>query len=629
MLSTLRYAATTWVAKLLLMLLVLSFAVWGISGQIMGGDGNAVVTAGDTTVSVLDYRLAYDRQVQVLSQQFGQRISREQAAAFGVDNQVLGQLIAGAVLDEQARQMRLGVSRDRVAQLAAEDPAFRGVGGQFDRQQFEFVLRQVGMRPQDYFRNREQVAVRQQIVEAVSDGFDAPAAFLRAVAIHRGEDRTVEYLVIPRSAVETVEAPDDAALTAYFDANRSRYRAPEYRAFSYLLLDAEAIADPASITEEEMRQEYERHRARYTTEERRAVEQLVFPSREAAEEAAGRAADGATFEELVQQQNRTMEDVRLGLLSLPQIPDQAVAEAAFALEQGAVSSVVEGTFGPVILRVTEIVPETVRPFEEVADTIRRDLAMVEASQRLHDAHDSYEDARAGGDSMREAAGRLGLTVATVEAMDRSGRTPEGTVLAELPQSRDLIREVFETDAQIENPPLLIGSTGYVFYEVDSITAARDRELSEVRQQVIDDWIADETATRLATLAEQARERLAAGETPRELAGELGYDQNIKRGLRRGSTDDVDFGEAGVNAVFALPRNGVGVAPTPGGDGQIVFKVTEIFEPAGAGPESLPEQTRASYASGFADDLLDQLVVRLQNEYQVRVNQNAIRQALSF
>ena len=80
MLSTLRSAAGTWVAKLLLLLLVVSFAIWGISGQVATGfGGNSVVTAGDTDVTPIEYRLAYDRQLSVLSQQFGTRLTREQA----------------------------------------------------------------------------------------------------------------------------------------------------------------------------------------------------------------------------------------------------------------------------------------------------------------------------------------------------------------------------------------------------------------------------------------------------------------------------------------------------------------------------------------------------------------------
>jgi peptidyl-prolyl cis-trans isomerase D len=201
MLSALRNAAGTWVAKLLLVLLVVSFAVWGISGSLVTGfGGNSVVAAGDTTVSPIEYRLAYDRQIAVMSQQFGTRLTREQAKALGIEDQVLAQLVAGAVLDEQASELGLGLSQDKLAQLTMSDPAFQGVNGQFDRQQFEYVLRQIGMKPEDYLQNRGQVAIRQQIVEAVSDGLKAPDTFLRAVALYRGEDRTAEYIVLPKSS---------------------------------------------------------------------------------------------------------------------------------------------------------------------------------------------------------------------------------------------------------------------------------------------------------------------------------------------------------------------------------------------------------------------------------------------
>ena len=250
MLSALRNAAGTWVAKLLLLLLVVSFAVWGISGSMVTGfGGNSVVTVGGTTVSPIEYRLAYDRQIAVMSQQVGTRLTREQAKALGLEEQVLAQLVAGAVLDEQASELGLGLSQDKLAQLTMDDPAFKGPGGRFDRQQFEYVLRQIGMRPEDYLQNRGQVAIRQQIVEAVSDGMKAPDTFLRAVALYRGEDRTAEYIVLPKSLVEPIEEPSDAVLSSYFDENKQTYAAPEFRKIAYVTLVPENIADEKAISD--------------------------------------------------------------------------------------------------------------------------------------------------------------------------------------------------------------------------------------------------------------------------------------------------------------------------------------------------------------------------------------------
>jgi peptidyl-prolyl cis-trans isomerase D len=629
MLDSLRKAASTWVAKLLLILLIGSFAVWGISGQLVTGlGGSNVIAAGGTTVSALDYRLAYDRQMQVMSQQFGMQLTREQATAFGIDNQVLAQLVAGAVLDEQARKLGLGVSRERVAALTVEDPAFHGPDGKFDRNQFDYVLQQVGMRPEDYLNNREQVAVRQQVVEAVSDGLKAPDAFYRAVALYQGEDRTVEFLALPKSLVEPIEEPSADVLSKWFEERKASYGAPEYRKISYIKLEPEDIADESAITDEQVAKDYEANKARYTTPETRKIEQLVFANEAAAQAAADSLKAGSTFDQLVAAEGKTMADVQLGTLPKDRVPDPAVAEAAFKLQANEVSPVVKGAFGPVLIRVTEITPEVVRSLDEVKGEIRKALAVAEASRVLLDVHDSYEDARAGGDSLMQAAQKLNLKVVTIDAIDRSAQRPDGTVVNDIPQSAEVLAAAFESEVNVENDAISIGSNGFVFFEVEGITPARERALDEVRDRVIADWKAAETKSRLGAKAAEIEKRVKDGAPLDTIAAELKLEKQTKRGLKR-QADDADFGQDGVTAVFAVAEGGTGSTPAPTDEAQIVFKVTEVFEPAGADGSALPDQTKTSYSSGLADDLLDQLVARLQAEYDVEIDQGAIQRALAF
>jgi peptidyl-prolyl cis-trans isomerase D len=629
MLSILRSAAGTWVAKGLLLLLVVSFAIWGISGQLAQDfAANSVLTAGQTTVTPNEFRLAYDRQLQLLSQQLGQRISREQASALGIDQQVLAQLAAGAVLDEQARAMGLGVSLDHVGELARNDPAFQGAGGAFDRQQFEYVLRQNGIKPDDYLQRLRAVGARQQLQHAVSEGLKAPDAFLRAVALYRGEDRTADYLVLPQSLVQPIEEPNADALAKWFEANKKTYAAPEFRKIAYLKLEPEDIADPAAITDDQVKQDYDANKAKFTAPETRTLEQIVFATPEAAKAAREKIRSGDSFEDIVKGEGKTLADAALGTFSKDKVADPAVADAAFGLKPGEVSEVVDGSFGPLLVRVTEVTPEKVRPLDEMKDEIRRDLALAEASRILLDVHDSYEDARAGGASMREAADRVKLKLVEIEAVDRAARRPDGSVLDTLPQSQELLAAAFDTEAGAENPPLSIGSSGFLFYEVEGVTPARDKTLDEVRATVVTDWKAAETKSRLAKKAEEVAKQIKDGTPMETVAGELKLEKQTKRGLKR-EADDADIGKAGVAAVFSMPQGGSGVFPAPQEDAEVVFKVTEVFEPAGAGPETVPEEARNSFAAGMTDDLLDQLVARLQGEYPVAVDQRAIERALAF
>ena len=164
MLESLRTAAQTWVVKGLLVILVLSFMVWGGSSLTMTSQSDAVVVVGDVKVKAPEFRLAYETMLAQASRQLGTRLTPQQARAFGIEQRVYSQVVAGAALDQLADDMNLGLSQDRLAKLIADDPAFHSVNGQFDRLTFSSVLRNAGLREQDYINSQSQTAIRSQIV---------------------------------------------------------------------------------------------------------------------------------------------------------------------------------------------------------------------------------------------------------------------------------------------------------------------------------------------------------------------------------------------------------------------------------------------------------------------------------
>ena len=628
MLDSLRNVARTWVVKVLMGLLVISFAGWGVSSTVLGAiGGNAAIRAGHSEVSPVDYRLAYDRQLASLSQRFGQRLTREQADAIGINQQVQGQLIAGVVLDEQARTMSLGLSKDRLAQLAAEDPAFQGADGRFSSVQFDNVLRNAGMTPQNYLDNRAQVARRQQIVEAVADGIKAPDTLVKAVALFKGESRTVDYVSMPKNFITNVADPSDAELKTYFEANKEAYGAPQYRKVSYVKLEAGDIADPATVTPEEIKTEYDKNIARYSTPETRTIEQLTFANEDAARTAHEKLAAGTSFDDLVKAEGKTIDDVRLGTFPKTALPDQSIADAVYSLQPNGVSDVLMGAFGPVLIRVTEVTPEVVKQLPEVEKDIRETIALAQAANSIADVHDAYESARADGASMAEAAAKQNLKMLTIDATDQNGRAPDEKDVANLPFDENQLAAIFQADVGFDNEPFSLGTNAYLWYDVDSITPARERPLDEVKTKVIENWKTAELEKQLNAKAEDVRKRVAGGTSLDAIAAELKFTKDTKRGITRESKD-ADLGQGGVDSVFDGPEGLVGVTESASDGSKLIFKVVESIEPANVGPESLTTAERDAFGSRLADDLLDQLVGQLQTVYPVTVNQTVINQALA-
>ncbi len=628
MLNSLRNAAQTRVVKGLLALLILSFMVWGGQTLMVPNTPNAVVTVGDVKVSASDFRLAYERQVALLSRQLGTPLSRQQAQAFGVENQVYAQLVAGAALDQLATDMNLGLSEDRLARLIGEDPAFHGANGQFDRLTFSSVLRNAGLTEQDYINNRSQVAVRSQIVDALTDGYTAPKVLVDAIGKYRHETRTIDYLLLSNANIDAVKTPGDDVLAPWFESRKANYRAPEYRKISYIKLEPEDLAAPDAVTSEELRADYEKRKESYRTPATRTVEQLTFPSREAADAAAAKLAAGTSFDDLVKAEGKTSADVLLGDFTKERMPDAKIADAAFAVAQdGGTTPVVEGAFGPVILRVTNIRPDAVRSFDEVKEELRKEIALDAAREQLVGLHDKIEDERAGGVSVKEIAEQLKLKLVTVDAVDASGKDQNGDEVKDLPEPRALLQEVFKADVGTDTLAVNIGRDGSAWFDVEEIIPARDRTLDEVRDEVAADWTAEQQRAALAAKAKELKERIEKGAKLADIASELGLVVESKTGLTR-ATNDATLSPAAVIAAFAGPNGHVANAPGIGGDGQVLMQVTAVEEKAPADALDNDSSQIEAIARASGDDILDQMVSTLQTAYGVSINQSLAETALA-
>lgn len=628
MLDALRNSAKSWVVKALLGLLVLSFGVWGISGTIFQGVGSTVVSVGETRVTPIDYRLAYDRQVAIVSRQFGTRLTTEQARALGLENQVLGQVVSNASLDEQSRRMNLGLSKERLATIIADDPAFRGINGRFDRATFANLLRNVGMTEEDFIVSQESAAIRSQIVEAISDGYQAPATIMKALYQFENEERTFDYVVLNPDIAGQIAEPSDTDLQSYFETNKSAYRAPEYRKLVYVTLKADDISDPAAISDAAVRADYESRIDRYTTPEQRTIEQLNFADADSARAALDKLAGGTGFDEIASDEGKTLSDIRLGTFEKSSVPDPAIADAVFAITSaGGTSDVVEGSFGPVILRVTEIQPEAVRSFDDARDEIRNELAIVEAETILLDVHDAYEDSRAGGDTLQEAAKKQKMSPVVVDAVDRAARTPGGDVLRDLPQSQTLLSQVFDTEVSVETPPINIGSEGFLWFEVLDIIPARDQTLDEVRGRVTEDWKKEQASLALGSKGTELKDRIEGGEELSAIAAELGLVTDTKYSIKR-SYEDAVLGSSAIDAAFAGPEGLVALANAEGDTSKILIKINQVSTPDAPTSGSQVEQLNAAVSRRMGDDLLGQMVALMQSEFGVSYNPTAAELALT-
>src|SRR3982751_4617191 len=148
MLRGMRKASSNWLGKTIMAavmgVLIISFAVWGIADIFKGFGQSTLAKIGKTEISTEQFRQIYTDKLQQFGRQIGRPLTQEQARAFGIDRQVLQQTIAEAALDEEARRLGLGQSDEQIRQVIMNDPNFKGVGGNFDANRFQAMIRNFG-----------------------------------------------------------------------------------------------------------------------------------------------------------------------------------------------------------------------------------------------------------------------------------------------------------------------------------------------------------------------------------------------------------------------------------------------------------------------------------------------------
>jgi peptidyl-prolyl cis-trans isomerase D len=611
MLNQLRQGAKGWVAKVLMGLLVLSFAVWGIGG-FQGYGAGTLATVGGQEVTVQDYARLYD-QAQRMAGQSGQSVNADQ---------VLSQLLLGAAVDDEARRYGLGVSDDRVAAEIADTQVFQDADGAFDRQRFETLLRGSRMDPEDYIQDVKRDLVRGQIAGSINAGIEAPQPAVEAIYRLRNEERTISYFVVDDSAIAPVGEPSEAALQAYFEEHKSDFRAPEYRALALLTLEPAALADPSSVTDEEVQAEYERRKESFEQPERRRVEQISFDSADAANAALAAIQGGEDFAAVAESNGLEVTD--LGLKTKAEFLDAAIADAAFAAETDTPLAVTEGALQPSVIQVTEVEPGSVTPLSEVEERLRGEIATRNAREAVNDVYDQIEDERAAGSTLQEAAKKLSLPYREIDAVARDLRAPDGSLVFDIPNVNDVIKDAFESDIGIENSPIRAGD-GWVFMEVTDVTPARDRTLDEVRDEVVAAWTEAETQQRIADRAESLFERLKSGTPLATLADEIGTTVQTAEGVKRSDSPE-GLSPNAVNQAFAGPEGHVANAEGPG-NGRTLLKVDRVVAPAFFAETTDAQEIAKQLTSGLQESVRDAFFTQLRDGRDINVN-NAVLQQLT-
>ena len=590
-----------------LVLIIGSFAIWGIGDRFTGYDASEIARVGSGKITIDQYRNAFQTELQRQQQEQKRGITGDEAKRTGIDRKVLARLLTDTLLDQQATKLGLAVGDDEIVRLIERDPTFvNPANGTFDQSRFKAILRENGYSEMSY-----ATPLRPAITPPAAPPYPA-------------EVRDADFFILPPAAAGAVAAPSEADLKSYYDAHTFTYTAPEFRKLDVLAIVPVNLVKPDAVTSDEVQKRYDEQKAARFEHERRIVEQLVFPDAAAAQAADAKIKGGEAFDKVVADEKKTPADVSLGTVGKPDIADPAISAAAFALKEGETSAPVKGRFGMVLVHVSKIIAGSTQSLMEVSAELKDEIAIIKARQLATEDTEKVEDARAAGKSLAEAAASAGLKIRTIDAIDAQGRDKDGKPVEGLVAGPQLLKAAFAAELNSDSDVIRTDQGGSEWFAVTQIDTAHQLPLAEVKAKVETAWRMEEVVRKLAAEGDRIVKAIDGGETLAAAAASAKQPVMQARNVTRGGAPELPSVEA--SALFDHPVGKAGSVSAQG-RGRIVFRVEAArvspVDPNNPEFKKLIDQVK----NGFEEDVTQQYLGKVQAEVGVTINQKALATAL--
>ena len=392
------------VAQIVLALITLPFAFWGIDSYRRSGGGEPLATVNDEKISPQEFDNALRQQQARMRESMGNKFDPAMLDQPEAKNSVLENLIGQRLLMSQARNAGLTVSDEQLAQVITSIESFKK-DGKFDKQRYAAALSKQNTSPLAFeARVRQELGTRQMVDAYTQNGYASNA--IADSLIHMNEQqRVISVAEIALDPFLKQVAVDDPAVKSYYEKNQNEFQAPEQARVEYVTFSADAMQSQMAVDDAEIKKYYDEHQTEFgTQEQRQAAHILISVAAQASE--ADKQAVKAKAEEVLQQANKSPAKFADLAKQYSQDPGSAsnggdlgmfgrgmmvkpFDDAVFQLKQGEISGLVQSEFGFHIIKLLALKPAKIQPLDEAKSAIAQGLKLQKANDKFAELAEKF------------------------------------------------------------------------------------------------------------------------------------------------------------------------------------------------------------------------------------------------
>lgn len=587
MLDVIRERAQGWFAKVILALITVPFALWGVDSYLRnGGDGAVVAKVNGQSISKQEFNQALKEQTERMRRGMGASFDPSLLESMEMRQAILDNLIERRLLDSGASKAGVVAPDELLVKFIAEVPDFQQ-DGKFSQTRYESLLRNQSMTPAMFESRVRQSLLIERLSNSLTDStLVSHAALERFIRINEIQREINQAQVLPEQFIPQVKVTPDE-IKAYYEKHREEFRVPEQARLEYVVLSADELMQQMSVTDEEIKKYYDEHSAQFQEQEQRQASHILInalPKASAAEKAAAREKAekltkeakqaSANFAELAKKHSQDTGSAGnggdLGFFARGMMV-KPFEDAVFKMSPGEISEPVQSDFGFHVIKLYAVKPGKLRTLAEATEEIALALKKLKAGKRFAEVAESFSNAvYEQSDSLKPAADALKLKIQTSSWLDK-----KGSVDIALLNNEKLLQAVFS-----EESLKLKRNTEAVEVRPNTLVSARVVEFKPASYKTLESLNVELGARLQRELADtlavkhgkEALEQLRKGEG----AADLKWGAPILISRQAAAT----LGQIAVGEIFKADAGKLpvytGVANPKGG--YMVIKVNRVVEP---------------------------------------------------
>lgn len=528
MLQSIRDHTQGWIAGVIISILILSFALWGVHSYLEGGSTNpAVASVNGVEITKGQLSVAYERLRRQLQMQNNSNYEFPEQAEAKLKDQALQTLINIQVLDQASLAQNYRISMGQIDSFLENMPEFQ-VNGQFSIARFQKLLETTMFNANDFLELiKSSLLIDQPRLGLIFTSFALPNEITDTAALVN-QERDIQFAILPNELTkQPVTIPADK-IQAYYQAHQEEFKTPEQVSIDYVELTLKDLMTAVNPTDDLLKHFYTENSSIYTQPMQWKIEAVLIPLKEnagkqeldQAEVKANtifqKAKSGTDLTSLIREFSLQKYNEKFqNWVTVDQVPAELQTAVSRLTKKGQVAEPVKVAAGFVILKVADTKDAVAQSYEQVKSKVLEAYIRQQAEEKFAELREKLANiAYEHPDSLDAVSKTLGLKIKTSElfAKDKGGKdVTANSKVRELAFSNDVL------NLQNNSEVIPSGSDAAIVIRVKNHVPAALLPMTAVQNQIIEKLTAAEMEARSLKIANEIRQKLQNNETPAQIA----------------------------------------------------------------------------------------------------------------